>query len=142
LSIVDCQLSPVPQRFAILIHRGHGPDHFDLLLEQADALATWRFLQKDADPRLAGDEAGLPCRRIADHRKAYLDYEGPVSRGRGEVRRVEAGTWTLSCRETRWLRFELSGQTMRGVYELRGDDEDAWTLRRVGKATTDSTETT
>ncbi len=31
--------------------------------------------------------------RLADHRPAYLDYEGPVSRGRGDVTRVLSGTY-------------------------------------------------
>jgi hypothetical protein len=42
----------------------------------------------------------------ADHRLLYLDYEGPVSGGRGTVTRVDAGSFTwetdgpdrLTCR--------------------------------------------
>lgn len=38
------------------------------------------------------------AQRIADHRRLYLDYEGPVSGGRGSVRRLAAG----------WMRIEQS----------------------------------
>lgn len=40
---------------------------------------------------------GMPgeCRaeRIADHRRIYLEYEGPLSGGRGEVSRVARGAF-------------------------------------------------
>jgi hypothetical protein len=38
-------------------------------------------------------EAGDRLDRLPDHRRVYLDYEGPISGGRGEVVRVEAGTF-------------------------------------------------
>jgi hypothetical protein len=43
------------------------------------------------DPLSAPD---LEAERIADHRAIYLDYEGPISGGRGGVRRV----WRVGCR--------------------------------------------
>jgi hypothetical protein len=115
------------RRFAILMHTGHGPTHYDVLLECGEVLATW---QCQADPTHL---AALPlaCRRIADHRTAYLDYEGPVSGGRGEVERIEAGTWEpVETGEDRW-RFALHGQRMRGTFELRRTNAAAgqWQLR-------------
>ena len=85
-----CRLAHVSGRFVILEHAGHGPTHCDLMLDVdgASPLATWQF---PADPR-DGSAAG---RRIADHRRAYLDYEGDISGGRGSVRRIGAGTWDL-----------------------------------------------
>ncbi|MBS3821615.1 MAG: hypothetical protein GVY16_03015 [Planctomycetes bacterium] len=119
----------MPARFVILAHSGHGPLHYDLMLQQGDALATWQF---EADPTTV-DSSGLPGRRIAGHRTAYLDYEGPVSGGRGEVRRTEAGTWEPTETAEDCWRFALTGRRIDGRYELRRDREQAntWTLRRL-----------
>ncbi len=73
-------------RFVILTHDWPTP-HWDLLLEAGDALLSWRLL---AEPS-AG--ATIPAERNADHRKMYLDYEGPVSGNRGTVTRWDSGTF-------------------------------------------------
>lgn len=78
-------------RFVLLHHTGAPDgDHYDLMLERDGTLATWRV----ASPALDG------ARRIQDHRRAYLDYEGPLSEGRGEVRRIAAGTYTAEWSES------------------------------------------
>jgi hypothetical protein len=81
------------QRFVILEHTGHGPDHFDLMLEHPDAerLKTW---QLDVWPLQSGESC--PCRELAPHRREYLTYEGEVSGNRGRVRRVTSGIWKQS----------------------------------------------
>lgn len=76
----------MPGRFVILEH-DHPFLHWDLLLEQGPAAATWRL---SAPPTVGSSVTG---QRIADHRLLYLDYEGPVSGDRGHVKRVDAGTW-------------------------------------------------
>ena len=76
-------------RFVVLHHVGHGPPHYDLMLEidGQDRLRTWRL---PAWPPADGDDA----EELPPHRRGYLDYEGPISRDRGTVRRVASGTWT------------------------------------------------
>lgn len=84
----------VAVRYVVLHHTGVEPEHFDLmvLLPGEEKLATWRIL--------AGPETWVgqspAAERIADHRVAYLEYEGVVSGGRGKVRRVAAGDGLLS----------------------------------------------
>ncbi len=116
-------------RFVIQIHTGHGPTHYDLMVRRGDALATWQFAD---DPR-AADRGGLACERIADHRLAYLDYEGPVSRGRGEVRIADAGSCELlEDGDDRWrVRFE--GRELRGEFRLiRSGQSEGWLLSELG----------
>ena len=78
-------------RFAILHHTGIPSPHFDLLIETSpDALLlTFRL---EAWPIAAPTD----ILRQADHRRLYLDYEGPISNNRGHVRRVAAGECALS----------------------------------------------
>lgn len=116
--------------FVILLHSGHGADHYDLMVQQGPALATWQLAD---DPRTLPVGQSRPAHRLADHRLAYLDYEGPVSRGRGEVRRVLAGLCRIvQCHPTHW-KVEMEAPGLAGTYELRQDDtgSDGWTITRL-----------
>ena len=98
-----------PLRFTVLHHDGIPEPHYDLLLELPgqDPLATWQI-------RISPEEWGHPgvllsAQRIADHRRLYLDYEGPISGHRGHVRRVATGTYTLLDQSADQWRIRLSG---------------------------------
>ncbi|MCP4250962.1 MAG: hypothetical protein GY778_28325 [bacterium] len=114
-------------RFVILHHRLPDGEHWDLMLERGDVLATWQLA---ADPT-APNALPAVATRIGDHRKRYLDYEGPVSRNRGTVTRVDAGSWQLvSEAEDQW-QMELTGQLLAGRFFLvhdRGGATASWKL--------------
>lgn len=102
------------RRYAILHHKLPDGEHWDVLLEQDDALATWQLAEKPAGP----DALPIPAVRIFDHRKKYLDYEGPISGDRGSVTRFDGGE--LRIHETgqqRWL-FDLAGHIFCGRFCL------------------------
>jgi hypothetical protein len=121
----------VSARFVLHRHSGYGDTHFDLMLEQKSALATWQFAQ---DPAGGDFSRPLPCRRLGDHRREYLDYEGPVSRGRGAVERVDAGDLELLTAQEALWRFRLAGPRLRGLFELHLIDSNHqdWSLVRLG----------
>ncbi len=75
-----------PTRYAVLHHTGVPVPHYDVLVEPRPGadLAAWR---SPAWPV----RGPTPVERIADHRRAYLDYEGDVGRRRGRVERVVGG---------------------------------------------------
>lgn len=77
-------------RYALLAHTVNGETHFDLMLElkESETLRTWRLAE-----RLDSDGATCTAEALPPHRSIYLDYQGPISDGRGEVKRVESGTW-------------------------------------------------
>jgi hypothetical protein len=77
----------VPLRYVILHHTGIPMPHYDLMFElvPGNRLATWRSLDWPV-------ESGTLVERLPDHRRDYLDYEGPVSNNRGQVTRILAGT--------------------------------------------------
>jgi len=63
--------------------------HFDLMVETGpeNGLVTFALEQ------LPTTDCGAGFESLPDHRREYLDYEGPVSSNRGEVRRVAAGEY-------------------------------------------------
>ena len=64
-----------------------SPLHWDSMLETDGVLRTWAL------PAEPAKDHEMIAEALADHRLAYLDYEGPISGDRGEVRRWDAGEW-------------------------------------------------
>jgi len=90
-------LAPSPGRpVVVLLHRlPDGSRHFDWLFAVDDApqearLRTWR---SPTSPVEATPGDALALERLPDHRPRYLDYEGPISGHRGDVRRVASGRY-------------------------------------------------
>jgi len=74
-------------RFVILRHEGVESPHFDLMFETSSGsdLATFRCPKWPVT-------LGTELTALSDHRRAYLDYEGPLSNNRGHVTRVLSGS--------------------------------------------------
>jgi hypothetical protein len=82
--------------------------HWDLLLEAGEELRAWRLLAEPANGTEVSSEPNFP------HRWMYLDYEGPVSGGRGEVRQWDAGTFEWIEEQEERVVVELSGRRLSG----------------------------
>jgi hypothetical protein len=107
-------------RFVILEH-DHPALHWDLMLEAGDVLQTWRLAAPPAESQ------AVPAEALGDHRRMYLDFEGPVSGNRGKVRRWDAGPFTEemnSTPQTRLLRFH--GTHITGCWRLEHVDGSHW----------------
>src|SRR5712692_5038328 len=106
-------------RFVILEH-DQPALHWDLMLEAGEVLVTWRLA---APPSPA---QAVRAQRLADHRKAYLDYEGPVSGGRGTVTRWDDGTfeWLEDVDECKVVR--LAGKRVNGTFRLERSSGEKW----------------
>lgn len=117
-------------RFVVLRHETRDGVHWDLMLDRGAALATWRLAEAPSRER----EAAIAAERIGDHRREYLEYEGPVSGDRGTVRRYDEGVYRMTLvSEIEWdLVFE--GQVLRGRYGLSTKglgNPSEWLLRRL-----------
>jgi hypothetical protein len=114
----------------LLLHTTAEGAHHDWLIE---------------DPSLAGDaERGLWAARVAHpsrawaslgrfdliplppHRRRYLDYEGPLTDGRGHVRRVDHGTILPLLWAQGRLILDVRLQHFCGRLELRAAGPDLW----------------
>lgn len=112
-------------RFVILEH-DFPFQHWDLLLEMAEAARTWRLLsQPEAGPQ-------IPAELLADHRLLYLSYEGPISGNRGCVRRVCAGTYVVAAADDQSLQLRLQGTSLGSSARLHCDPLQGcrWTFSR------------
>ncbi len=123
-------------RFVVLKHDRDGRTHWDFLLETKGRLAAWSL------PSPPEEQAHLTARALADHRKFYLDYEGPISGDRGSVRRWDEGLYETECRsDAEWVVI-LSGRRLNGrvVLQRAPDDRgdaDVWRFsftERAGEA--------
>ncbi len=93
-----------PLRYVVLHHTGIDSPHFDFMMETepGSRLATWRTVNWPAMPDQAFEPLDL-------HRREYLEYQGPVSGNRGQVKRIAAGDcgviqlsptmWTIELRQ-------------------------------------------
>lgn len=86
------------------------------MLEDGEVLLTWQLA---ACPGKAS-RFPIPAQRIHDHRRVYLDYEGPISGNRGTVTRVESGTFEFVERAPERTVLDLAGNSLRGRYVIRG----------------------
>lgn len=106
-------------RFVVLEHRWNGV-HWDFMLEHehGESLRTWAIDR----PIVVGQE--LPARALPDHRTAYLDYEGPISRDRGSVSRVDEGVYVPIEWTADRVRARLQGRQLVGEVVLWSDRPD------------------
>ena len=106
-------------RFVILRHEpgeaGPRALHWDLMLEFSDSLRTWA-LESEPHP---GDE--VVADELPRHRLDYLEYEGPVSQGRGAVSRIDRGTFDVLEDTTERLAVEVHGERLQGRLQLTRD---------------------
>lgn len=114
-------------RFVFLEHRWNGV-HYDFMLEIEGRLRTWSV----AEPIVPGEE--FTAKALPDHRLAYLDYQGAISGGRGEVRRLDRGSYEIESWDSRRIVVDLRGDQLNGKLLLcraeSGDaDRELWSLR-------------
>src|SRR5579859_1205058 len=109
-------------RFVILEH-DHPHLHWDLMVQGKDALRTWR-LEAPPWPGHVVSAIGL-----GDHRLDYLDYEGPVSKNRGIVKRWDGGEYVGLLDKDDKIAIAIRGDRLAGILEivhLQGAD---WTVQ-------------
>jgi hypothetical protein len=144
-------------RFVVLHHFGWPgrQDHYDLMIEMNEgggdderalkAFATLSSRFPDGE-RGSGDAAheedlqglvagGSALRPLAEHRRAYLRLEGPLSGERGAVKRVDEGT--LEWREPpdpdwRACAFRMEGRALKGEFRLLRVDDETYSFERLG----------
>ena len=92
------------------------------MLEFGDSLRTWAL---QSEPR-AGTQ--IPADELPRHRSDYLEYEGPISRGRGTVSRLDRGSFEVVRDSPEQLAVDLHGELLKGRLQLTHDaTNQRWT---------------
>lgn len=130
----NAAMSQGVKRFVILEHSLSDSVHWDLMFDVGEALVTWQCKVNPLSQHWHSDTS-LPLRRISDHRRAYLDYEGPVSADRGEVHRVEEGEYFPLVRRPELWTVQLAGRILVGTFLLSetGANDAGWRLQFLGR---------
>jgi hypothetical protein len=114
-------------RFVILEH-DHPHLHWDLMLEVGDVLRTWRLAE------IPRPGVTIRAESLGDHRKLYLDYEGPVVGNRGQVKRWDAGTYAALEERPERIAIRLQGARCSGNAILECKVSGEWTFTWEGFA--------
>ncbi len=101
------------------------------MLERGESLRTWALEQ---ELRVGAE---IACQVLPDHRLAYLDYEGPVSNNRGQVTRVDRGTYETLRESDEELLVRLEGERFHGELLMQispviadaGEANQSWVAR-------------
>ncbi len=115
-------------RFVLLTH-DHPFVHWDLLVEAGETARSWRILECPTR-WLSAPQVELVAESIAAHRLMYLDYDGPVSRERGQVARWDHGVaeWIAGTESS--TRLQLRGSRLVGELVLeRKASQMLWSAR-------------
>ena len=114
-------------RTVILHHTSRHGSHYDWLLEdpaQPGGLLWAARVIHASDAWLS--MGAFTLQPIAPHRRRYLSYEGPISGGRGQVRRVDEGVFVprLWCEHRTVLDVSLG--RFEGRVEMRRVSAACW----------------
>ncbi len=112
----------LPLRFVVLHHSAVDPPHYDLMLETEPGsdLATWRFEHWPIDQPAA-------IVRLRNHRRLYLDYEGPIAGDRGAVSQLASGRCTIAVQPDGALHVTFDAASPTNHLQLRCISGDRWT---------------
>jgi len=125
-------------RYVVLHHTGWDghPDHYDVMLQLATGSSdTDRVLATFASQIDDVPEAGAAFERLPEHRRLYLDYQGPLSDNRGRVDRVDAGRLRLLTPlspDQKDIQIELKGLLLSGHYAFIDLRKDLYRLNFYG----------
>lgn len=113
----------------LLMHTTAQGSHFDWLLGRPDdALQNgrlWTARVAYASDQWASMRSWV-LQPLATHRRDYLQYQGPVSGGRGTVTRVDQGVFTARLWTADRIVIDLSFARAVGCVELSRLSDDLW----------------
>jgi hypothetical protein len=124
-SLFSSQGKAAMPRFVLLRHEmpaaAERPLHWDFMVESGEVLRTWALAEEPAADR------AICAQRLPDHRLAYLDYEGPISNGRGSVARVDRGECSIAEDSPGKLVLDVFGEHLCGRIEIETAAAESWT---------------
>jgi hypothetical protein len=121
-------------RFAVLHHTGWPghDDHYDILLQNAvGASEDDRVLLAFATRENRFPAAGALLLRRDNHRRLYLEHEGDVGGGRGNVARADEGALESIAQDGKSVAFTLCGKKLIGSFRIVPLEDGSYSLQAV-----------
>jgi bifunctional non-homologous end joining protein LigD len=110
------------KKFVIQEHSSGSDVHWDFMLQIGGSLQTYR-LDKAPQELIRNPAVAV---KIFDHPLKFLTYQGPVNRGRGNVRIVETGTYEILHQAHDRTELDLNGKILKGKFTLSHVEGDNW----------------
>ena len=108
------------KNFVIQQHSSTSDVHWDFMLQIGDSLRTYRL---DKPPQELGQTPANAV-KIFDHPQKFLTYEGPVNKGRGNVKIADSGTYEILRQSEDRLEINLNGKILKGNFTLSRIESD------------------
>lgn len=110
----------------VIQHHITANSHFDFMIDNGESLDTWQIHESDILPLMSGEP--VITKLIQPHRRDYLEYEGPVSRGRGRVEIYDTGKYNVIFREKDLILLNLRGNKLSGKIEIKKTSGSSWKI--------------
>jgi hypothetical protein len=111
-------------RFVILLHKFVGVDeceHWDVMFEIEVAgygqLDTWSIPPQLNSIQKELNAFSCPAKHLPLHRIIYLNYEGDISNNRGNVKKIDKGTY----KKINENKFKLYGNLLNGKLTIENN---------------------
>ncbi|HBG77902.1 MAG TPA: hypothetical protein DDW84_03490 [Phycisphaerales bacterium] len=106
------KIENLKRRFVVHKHTRGDDVHWDLMIEYADCLKTWRL---DNPPEKLARE-NTKATPIFDHDRKFLTYQGSVNNGKGDVKIADQGNCTIESSNERNLKINFDGRILKGAF--------------------------
>jgi len=115
-------------RFVVLKHSRQGcQTHYDLMIEQFEGSEKLFTFSLSLTPRELMASGCAEGKKIFDHDRRFLDYEGPVNKEQGNVVRVDQGTVEMQDfashnAASTTTRYIFNGTYLNGTFDIYSAD--------------------
>ena len=103
-------------RFVIHYHESEN-SHYDFMLENNESLDTWQISEASIHKLIAFKE--ISAEKIFNHRKKYLEYEGPISCDRGRVEIFDSGEYCNMKESADSFTIDITGEKIKGSLYIK-----------------------
>lgn len=114
------------RKFVIQKHTSTGEVHWDLMLEAAGVLETYRL----SLPPEQLQSHSTTAVKIFDHPLKFLTYEGSVNKGKGSVKIAEAGTYQITSQTEDKMELYFEGRILNDKFTLSRLDAYNWKFEK------------
>jgi len=116
----------------VIHHHITVDNHYDLMVERGNTLITWQIPENIFNQFKSGSE--IEAEKIQDHRKKYLEYQGPVSCDRGRVQIFDSGEYSDIIWNNEEIKINILGNRIQGLLSIIKNQGPMYTIKLTGNS--------